>query len=34
MLEYQNMKMFLQKVSLQIGLKKFLWLKNTFLDYW
>ena len=27
-LEYQNIKMFLQKVTLQIGLKKFLWLKN------
>ena len=28
MLEHQNMKMFLQKVTLQIGLKKFLRLKN------
>ena len=28
MLEYQNIKIFLQKVTLQIGLKKFFWLKN------
>ena len=28
MLEHQNMKMFLQKVTLQIGLKKFLRLKK------
>ena len=28
MLEHQNMKTFLQKVTLQIGLKKFLRLKN------
>ena len=28
MLEYQNIKMFLQKDVLQIGLKKFLWLKK------
>ena len=27
LLEYQNIKIFLQKVALQIGLKKFLWLK-------
>ena len=28
LLEYQNIKIFLQKVTLQIGLKKFLWLKK------
>ena len=28
MLEYQNIKIFLQKVKLQIGLKKFLWLEK------
>ena len=28
LLQYQNMKMFLQMFTLQIGLKKFLWLKN------
>ena len=28
LLEYQNIKIFLQKVTLQIGLKKFFWLKN------
>ena len=28
LLEYQNIKMFLQKVTLQIGLKTFLWLKT------
>ena len=28
MLEYQNIKLFLQKVTLQISLKKFLWLKR------
>ena len=28
LLEYQNMKTFLQKVTLQIGLKKILWLKK------
>ena len=28
LLEYQNIKIFFQKVTLQIGLKKFLWLKN------
>ena len=27
-LEYQNMKNLLQKFTFQIGLKKFLWLKN------
>ena len=27
MLEYQNMKIFLQAVTLQLGLKSFLWLK-------
>ena len=27
MLEYQNMKIFLQTVTLQLGLKRFLWLK-------
>ena len=27
MLEYQSINMFLQKATLQIGLKKFLWLK-------
>ena len=27
-LEYQNIKMFLQTVTLQIGQKKFLWLKK------
>ena len=29
LLEYQNIKIFLQKVTLQIGLKKFLWLKMS-----
>ena len=28
MLEYQNIKMFLQRVTLYIGLKKFFWLKK------
>ena len=28
LLEYQNMKTFLQKAMFQIDLKKFLWLKN------
>ena len=28
MLEYQNLKMLFQKVTLQVGLKKFLWLKE------
>ena len=28
MLEYQNIKTFLQKLTFQIGLKKFLWLKK------
>ena len=28
LLEYQNINIFLQKVTLQIGLKKFLWLKK------
>ena len=28
LLEYQNIKIFLQKVRLQIGLKKLLWLKK------
>ena len=28
LLEYQSLKTFLQKVALQIGLKKFLWLKK------
>ena len=28
MLEYQNLKMLFQKITLQIGLKKFLWLKE------
>ena len=28
MLEYQNIKIFLQKAMSQIGLKKFLWLKK------
>ena len=28
MLEYQNIKMFRQKVTFQIGLKKILWLKK------
>ena len=28
MLEYQSIKMFLQKVTLQISERKFLWLKN------
>ena len=27
LLEYENIKIFLQKVALKIGLKKFLWLK-------
>ena len=29
LLEYQNIKIFLQKVTLQIGLKTFLWLNQT-----
>ena len=29
LLEYQNIKLFLQKVVLQIGLKKLLWLKKV-----
>ena len=29
LLEYQNIKVFLQKVTFQIGLKKFLWLKKV-----
>ena len=29
LLEYQNMNIFLQKVKLQIGLKKFLWLQKS-----
>ena len=28
LLEYQNIKIFLQKVMVQIGLNKFLWLKE------
>ena len=28
MLEYQNIKTFLKKVTFQIGFKKFLWLKK------
>ena len=28
LLEYQNIKIVLQKFTLQIGLKKFLWLKK------
>ena len=28
LLEYQNIKTFLQKAMFQIGLKKFLWLKK------
>ena len=28
MLEYKNIKIFLQKVMFQIGLRKFLWLKK------
>ena len=28
LLEYENIKIFLQKVMLQIGLKKILWLKK------
>ena len=28
LLQYQNIKMFLQRVTLRIGLKKFSWLKN------
>ena len=28
LLEYQDIKIFLLKVTLQIGRKKFLWLKN------
>ena len=28
LLEYQNIKIFLEKVTLQIGLKRFLWLKR------
>ena len=33
MLKYKNIKMFLQKVTLQIDLKKFLWLKNFKIMY-
>ena len=29
LLEYQNIKIFFQKFTLQIGLKKILWLKVT-----
>ena len=29
MLEYQNIKIYLKKAMFQIGLKKFVWLKNT-----
>ena len=29
LLEYQNIKIFFQKVTLQIDLKKFLWLKKS-----
>ena len=29
MLEYRDMKKFLQKAMSQIGLKKYLWLKNV-----
>ena len=29
MLEYQNIKVFLQKLMFQIGLKQFLWLKTV-----
>ena len=29
LLEYQNIKIFLKKVTVQIGLKKFLWLKKV-----
>ena len=29
MLEYRDMKMFLQKAMFQIGLKKYLWLKKV-----
>ena len=28
MLEYQNIKIFLQKVTFQLGLKKFFWLQK------
>ena len=28
LLEYQNIKTFLQKAMIQIGLRKFLWLKS------
>ena len=28
LLKYQNIRMFLQQITLQIGLKKFLWLKK------
>ena len=28
MLEYQNIKTFLQKLTFQVGLRKFLWLKK------
>ena len=28
LLDYQNIKTFLQKVALQIGMKMFLWLKK------
>ena len=28
MLEYQNIKIFLKKVTFQVGLKKFLWLQK------
>ena len=29
MLEYQNIKTFLQKAMFQFGMKKFLWSQNT-----
>ena len=31
MLEYQNIRIFLQKVTFQIGLKKFLWWKKFYI---
>ena len=33
MLEYQNTKLFLQNITLEVGLKKFLWLKKLKILY-
>ena len=33
MLEYQNTKLFLQNITLEVGLKNFLWLKKLKILY-